>query len=220
MKQAMDSDKHYLRSRRMLIAISLVLLITTMGGAQIYEINTFIFKLGFAHPENLFNILLWTAGFLLIRYYNNAAKYHKEIAEIWHRKLLDDNFINYYNEHASEFGGMAIDIAPSEVPFGESYDSGNGYENYQVDISLETRAFFNSAFVYEYSTEFEHRICSSPIYSCKNFRGYFESLWLIISYWWDAQFRNNDSLTLYGPYLIAFMAIGHAVIPRLFELYG
>lgn len=216
MESKMDSDKHYLRSRRMLIGISLVLLIATMGGAQIYEVNTLIFKLGFKHPENLFNILLWAAGFLLIRYYNNAAKYHKEIAEEWQNRLLKDPFMYLAIPEADKETGFIVDIAPDEVPFRESFEPGPESSERVEDITLRLHWLFNASIQYNCVgvIEDDRYQRTGKIYSCQSISVYLKTLLLIVRYWWDAQFRNNESLTLYGPYLIAFVAIGCGIYTR------
>lgn len=217
----MDDDKHYLRSRRMLISISLVLLIATMGGAKIYEVNTFIFKLGFKHPENLFNILLWAAGFLLIRYYNNSAKYHQQIAESWHYRLTKDPFMYCYVSEADEEQGFLVDLAPTDVPYREHYPAYQDHYPSVSSVKLHTGFLFNATFEYHCTGEHgEMFIRSRRIYKCDSIKDYIKAISLITSHWWDAQLRNNDSPTLYGPYLIALVAIGYAVIPKLFLIYG
>ncbi|MAK72323.1 MAG: hypothetical protein CMF19_09825 [Idiomarinaceae bacterium] len=212
----MDDDKHYLRSRRMLIGISLVLLVTTMGGAQIYEINTFIFKLGFEHPENLFNILLWAAGFLLIRYYNNAAQYHKRIAKIWQQNLLTNNI---YTEN-ERFVGLIGSLAPDGVRVVPDRDGSP--EPGTLDESFESSfLFFNCSFVFEYiDDKFNYQVVKKKVWQAKPVSNIPRLYFAIIKHWWDAQFRNNESLTLYGPYLIAFVAISYGICTKAVSTPG
>ena len=88
--QMLDEDKGFIASRRLLMTLSILFLVTVFGGVTIKEANTFIFKLEFLKPGALGWILCVAVFFCTIRYYAFATPYHKIIRSIWKGKLLAD----------------------------------------------------------------------------------------------------------------------------------
>lgn len=200
-------------SRKHLVVVSVTLLALLFSGAQISEANTFLFKLTFTNTNGVADLLLLMVGFLLVKYYSNASKYHKAIYDDWTDRVLKHRI--YYNicEHTSGQSGWVVNIAPDYIKFNDDLLYA---EDKKFDWTLHTNFFFNAQIQYDLHTRNgyvrDQKIhvfrFNSPIKSLN-------ALYVIFKHWLEAQTRYRESLEIYAPYFIAFFASALAISNKL-----
>lgn len=206
------NDSQFKLSRRFLITVSLLLLIVTLGEAEVDGVNTILFKLSFSNPGALYDLLLISNGYLLIRYYNSAAKYHEQIFKEWTKNLFSDYFMYRYDPHNDHESGFLVDFSPKSVPYNHFYERHNSYSTAAIKPSLTTNLLLNCEISFSYSDENGNDfILREALYKNSSLKNFIKVQWLIMKYWWDAQFRSDMSLTIHAPYLIAIIAISTAI---------
>lgn len=104
--EILDNDKGFLKSRRILITLSIILAVLTLGEIKIKEANTLIFKLEILNTQNLKYILIASVLLCTIRYYSFASQYHDKITRMWSKKLMEDSNLFYCSIDDDEFGGL------------------------------------------------------------------------------------------------------------------
>lgn len=200
-----EADIGLARSRKYLMFVSLILLALTFSGAKIAEANTFLFKLTFTNSEGIIDLLLLSIGFLVIRYYSNAAKYHKAIYDDWTSRLLKQEYFYSVCEHSDGETGYLVDIAPQYAGYNdESFR--HDEDCLSVKVKFHANWFINAQFQYDLFSRHGH-MQDKKVYLFK-FSMFFASikaLWLVLNQWFDAQVRYSESLDIFAPYLIFFI---------------
>lgn len=105
-RDALDSDKAFQSKRKALVFVSLLLLALVVSGAQIKEVNTFIFRIEFSNYEGLKYLLIASVLTCALRYYSYSEKYRNALFEIWSTRLLSDYRLYYVDDQAGEVCGL------------------------------------------------------------------------------------------------------------------
>jgi hypothetical protein len=205
LSQKIETDTGLAKSRKYLMFVSLILLALTFSGAKIAEANTFLFKLTFTNSEGIIDLLLLSIAFLVIRYYSNAAKYQKAIYDDWTSRLLKEEYFYSICEHSDGQSGYMVEIAPKYAGYNDEsfrYED----EHKSIKVTFHANWFINAQFQYDLFDRHGH-MQDQKVYLFK-FSMFFASLkalWLVLSYWIDAQVRYRESLDIFAPYLIFFI---------------
>ncbi|MFC3865696.1 hypothetical protein [Alcaligenes aquatilis] len=104
--ELLDKDKGFIKSRRILITLSIILAVLSLGEIKIKEANTLIFKLEILNTDNLKYLLIASVIICTIRYYSFAYKYHEKIKKMWSKKLMEDEKLYYCSIDEDEFRGL------------------------------------------------------------------------------------------------------------------
>jgi len=205
LSQKIEADTGLAKSRKYLMFVSLILLALTFSGAKVAEANTFLFKLTFTNSEGIIDLLLLSIAFLVIRYYSNAAKYHKAIYVDWTTRLLKHEYFYSYCEHSDGESGYLVEIAPEYAGYN---DEGFRYESDHQSrkVTFHANWFINAQLQYDLFNEHGH-MQDKKIYLFKLSMLFnsLKSLWLVLKFWVEAQIRYRESLDIYAPYMIFFI---------------
>ncbi len=214
LSKKIDEDLALASSRKYLVVTSLVLLALLFSGATVTEANTFIFKLTFTKANGIADLLLLSIAFLLIKYYSNAAKYHKVIYEDWTERVVKHPFFYWVCEHSDGQSGHIVDIAPDYAGFN---DQSFGYEeNEKVNWKLHTNFLLNAQIQYDLFNRHGH-MQDDRVYVVRLKRPIksLQALWVIFKHWLETQTRFRESLEIYAPYFIAFFTAILAISKKL-----
>lgn len=88
-----EKDNNFIKARRILVTLSIILIGLVTLGITVQEVNTFIFKLSIDNPQHLKLLFVISVVLSVIRYYSYAFNYQKTVKEIWCQKMLKDNRI-------------------------------------------------------------------------------------------------------------------------------
>lgn len=209
----LDSDKGLAKSRKYLMFISLILLALVFSGATVTEANTFLFKLEFTNVGGIQNLLMLSIAFLLVRYYSNASNYHEAVYKDWTNRLLKNDSFYYVCEHSDVESGYLVDIAPDYVGFNDpsfAYDN-----NEHADWSFHINLLLNAQIQFDLHTQHGHvnndRVyLFQPKHPLKSFKAFV----LVFKTWLEAQSKHPESLEIYAPYFIAFLAVGLCIFQQ------
>ncbi|WP_417657108.1 hypothetical protein [Pseudidiomarina aestuarii] len=141
----MLEDTRLTSSRRSLIVVSLVLIAMNISEAELSKVNGLIFELTFKSPENLAILLVFATAFLLLRYYNHAAKYHELTRRRWTKNVMNEYIVYSDCEESQDASGFAYDLAPNKSYIDECADPDR--PRGMVEIKLEAGCFLNASFV-------------------------------------------------------------------------
>jgi hypothetical protein len=193
-----DADEGLKSKRKLLTVTSLILLALSFSGAKVEEANTFILKLSFGNDKGITILLVLAVVFSLIRYYNYAAPYHRQLYEQWSKRMLSDPFFLHANPYEPDYRGLVIDLQP------KGFDIEN-MNHFSINWSLhyKRRLFIVSEIIFSWSGDYEE---------------YYESVWvgwrhaskvlrLEARYRIEALFKHRENLDIYTPYLLGFLAI-------------
>jgi hypothetical protein len=212
--QKIEDDTGLAKSRKYLMFVSLILLALTFSGTKITEANTFLFKLTFTNSEGIVDLLLLSIAFLVIRYYSNAAKYHKAIYDDWTSRLLKDEFFYFICEHSYAQSGYMVDIAPKYAGYNDEsfrHDEDCPY----IKVKFHANWFINAQFQY-YLLNRNGHMQDQKIYLFRfsMFLASLKALWLVLNHWIDAQVRYRESLDIFAPYLIFFITTSSVLLNK------
>lgn len=104
-----DSDDKLIAKGKVLTTVSLVLLALEASGATMKEANTFIFKIEFAHQDNIAYLLLAAVVYLTVRYRNYAKPYHNELFLLWSDRMMKNKDVFHYSHREEEVKGLLGD---------------------------------------------------------------------------------------------------------------
>jgi|GEM_PF-3425990 len=203
---SLDKDKQLAAARRNLITVALVLLTINIAGAELSKVNGLIFELTFESPGDLVFLLAAGTGFLLLRYYNHAAKYHDITYQAWTEKLMSDDLINYVHQDSDEPSGLWWEWMPNNV----SYDFEHAEKGDSIGSGLRRKLLFNAEFLYKECRQ-GYKLPDRGVSILRLWKQdkskYFKVIGLIIKYWLLEQVKARQSLYLYAPYFIGLLAL-------------
>ncbi|WP_412502076.1 hypothetical protein [Shewanella algae] len=215
LSEAIHNDGPLAGKRRLLVGLSMVLIAIYFTGAKVSEASTPFLKITFANVGGLSNLLLICTGFVLVRYYSYSSVYQQQVTNAWASQLLEDSFFYKTCIHSDQETGYVVDIAPQFAGFNDE------------EIRHNEQAITNHRFLINWlvNAQIEYSLFIPPdkgktecvnVFNVKRRKDSVKALKLIAKYWWDAQVRYRESLDIYAPYFIAFMAIGLTICPILF----
>jgi hypothetical protein len=215
LSQRIEEDKALATSRKYVLVVSLILLGLLFSGAKVTEANTFILKLTFTNSEGIFNLLLLSLVYLVIRYHSNAAKYHKEIHKDWTGRLLNQRFFYNVCEQSDDQNGYIVDIAPEYAGYND--ESFRHEEHVNLEVKFKSNWFLNSQIQYDlHNAHAQVQDEKVYIFQLRLFGKSLKALWLVFKCWFDAQIRYRESLEIYAPYLIFFITVFSSIMSNLF----
>lgn len=118
-----DADKGFLKCRRLLVAIELIVISLFATEAKIKEAGGFIFTIEFGNPSAIRDILLLTMLFLILRYYAFAMKYHDLLFTLIADEVVNNKRMRNYDEVRDEFDGLLTKVVDDDVFLGRGYQS-------------------------------------------------------------------------------------------------
>lgn len=208
LRERIDVDEGLKSKRNALIWVSLVLLTVTFTGAVIKEANTFILKIEFMQGEAISILLLLAIGFLGIRYYSYARKYHKELTKLWKKDFFRDDLILIEDYQTREPSGLLVNLSPK----GFERDYPNlGHPELQSDWDwfYETKWLFFRYFVYEETNTHVGetvRVERVNLFA-KSFRGYLIVLMIEFRCQLSGYYKYPENLDIQAPYFISLFAM-------------
>jgi hypothetical protein len=215
--KTIHDDTPLANKRRLLVGLSMVLIGIFITEAKIIEANTLFFKITFANMNGILGLLLVSVGFTLFRYYSYASMYQQSIEKIWTDKLLQLDFFHEVGEHTDEEAGYLVELAPEFSKYNDEDYRHDEHSSFTSSINLNF--FFNAQIQYDLFTHDGHMNQESVyVFSFKRFKKSVLALKLIFQQWWESQVRHRESMDIYAPYFIAFIAIYITVYSILAKL--
>lgn len=198
--EQIDTDEGLKSKRKLLIVTSLVLMALSFSGAKVEEANTFVLKLSFESQKGIPVLLILSVVFLLVRYYNYACKYHKELYDRWTKRLLKNSFFLhrlYEDPHHYELSGFLVDQAPFDII---QYEDD---EHYSWLASYTCEPFFKRQITYTFYDE------NGPHYRklAIGRKNYFKVLRLEAVCQLKSFFIHRENLDITSPYILGVLAI-------------
>lgn len=211
--EQISNDTVLASCKKTLIILSSILLALTFSGAKITEANTFIFKITFTNPLGLSSLLLLAIGFLLIRYHSLSHGYVESFQKHWSEKVTSSGFYKYYDPNSDTINGFIPELFLPATDL-NAYEYKHSSHCF-VEYDLITKQFFNAHFVLTIHNEHgEHCDFIIRLSSSKSKVNYLKAVTYMIYYWLVEQFRHRESLELYGPMFIGFIAVFCSVWSR------
>lgn len=206
--EILDKDKGFIKSRRILITLSIILAVLSLGEIKIKEANTLIFKLEILNTENLIYMLIASVILCTIRYYSFAYQYHEKIKKMWSKKLMEDEKLYYCSIDEDQFGGLIgnqMNTIPTNHPgmLEISYIKEFPFRR-AIRITQENHPIPNDSREYYISTE-DHQIRNSK-YS--EYNKYLRNLFLIeLKFKIEIILKHREYLDILSPYWLALGSI-------------
>lgn len=205
-KQQIDGDEQLQKLGRKLSILSLLFMGVMLTGATIEEANTFVFKVNVTTQEAIPAMFLLSVLYLLFRYYTYARPYQKEIDQAWNQRLNATLFYIYEDPEDGQRYGRAVDLQPNGIHL-DSPDP-NDWEYVQIQyhysgIFLRSAKYTN--YVPEHHDEAEPNLV--PLWKKVSIKEYLWFLKTEAKYQLGSFVEDKERLDLWGPYLIAALAI-------------
>lgn len=211
--EQINNDTALASCKKTLIILSSILLALTFSGAKVTEANTFIFKITFSNPTGFTSLLLLAIGYLLIRYNSLSSEHVTNFNLQWAEKVLNSYFFKRHDPYNDIYDGFISDLLKPKI-----YISNDKYRSMgpcSLDYSLKTKLFFNAYIELTETDEngnpFDHKFYFRK---SKKKLHYISAVSIMIYYWLIEQFRHRESLELYGPMFIGFIAVFCSVWAR------
>ena len=204
-----DSDDKLIAKGKVLTTISLVLLVLEASGATMKEANTFIFKIEFAHQDNIAYLLLAAVVYLTVRYRNYAKPYHNELFLLWSERMMKNRDVFFYSHREEVVKGLlgdAFDVFGGDEP---------GIQNSTYVVSGFLRRGINYPAVWRCESE-DGKLLEeyydeyfSLLYFNKNWNAlkYLRLLFTEFKYRLGAFINDREHFDVLSPYMFAGLAI-------------
>lgn len=207
---SIDTDKVYIAKRRTLEALSLLLLIVSVSGAVVTEVNTFIFKIEFQDYAYLTYLLSFSVFFMMIRYYSCAYDYHSQLYYMWTDKMLEEGRVIYYDPQINYYSGIISDaISPDDLTGSPKYKSKFFLKRYLVVSKREDHPELGDVYV-------QHPLPLNKFGGSWTRRKFFRLLLVELKYQTDAFIKDREYLDLLFPYILGLSAIA-SFIWRIYQ---
>jgi hypothetical protein len=202
LKQQIDSDEQLQKLGRRLSILSLLFLGVMLTGATIEEANTFVFKVKITTQEGIPALFFLSTLYLMFRYYTYARPYHKKIEEIWWARFSSDAL--YVHHSDEEIIGLVYDLDP-----------GFAEEDFEAQPTVLHRGIFDRIIEYRYTYnppngeifDLPDTVIAVSIGGSAGLRTYFSIYFKETKYQLRSYIEDKERLDLWGPYLIASLAI-------------
>lgn len=114
-RKRFDDDNNLKGKRKIVVALSMLLLGIQFTGATVKEANSLIFLIEFTNEDGFVYLLLISILFSLVRYHNFAYSYLKELKPLWVRQIEKNRlFVDAENYPDEPIHGLVPDLAPKE----------------------------------------------------------------------------------------------------------
>jgi len=209
-----DTDTGLLSKRKILVAMSVVLIVLNCSGATLQEVNTFIFKIKFTNHNGLVYFLSLSVAFLTLRYYGYAQVYHEKLFHFWSQRMLNDYKVFYSNPMEDYIGGLLakrIDVSPISAPGIQS-------PNYKV-VGLFKRNLVYTVFgpdEYGNDSEYDKNIPLNKYTDKWKLTDYFKLLIFEAHYQLEAFLKHREYLDILYPYILSTLALLTVVFKDIF----
>ncbi|HBQ90898.1 MAG TPA: hypothetical protein DD803_15785 [Alcaligenes faecalis] len=206
--EILDKDKGFIKSRRILITLSIILAVLSLGEIKIKEANTLIFKLEIINTENLKYMLIASVFLCAIRYYSFAHQYHEKIKKMWSKKLMEDDNLFYCSIDEDEFGGLLgvqMNTIPTNHPgmFEISYIKEFPFKR-MIRITQEIQPFPGDS--RENYIDTENYLLRNSNYS--KYNKYLRNLFLIeLKFKTETILKHREYLDILSPYWLAIGSV-------------
>lgn len=207
----MKEDSDLNKKRKLLVIISLLLMGMSVSGATLLEVNTFIFKIGFANSKSLGFLLFLGVIVLTVRYYSVAYKYHERLYEMWAVEMIRDYNVFGYSCRENWFSphGLLSNVSVFSEGFPESPDKDENIRNMFV-LKYEVSGVFRRAVSYSCDCGEYLSIERVSLNTFKNgwrLKHLLQLLKIELRFQSAAFFRSPEYLEIILPYIISVLSI-------------
>ena len=214
LKEIIDGDEGLRSKRRLLVVTSIILLAIQFSGAKIIEANTLILKLSFTHYEGVEFLLTTSVFFLLVRYYNYAAPYHRQLYDVWTARMLADLYFYSYDYHGDSLSGLIKQLKPDGFDFEHFRHEERLYWNYSYVCS----GLFKRAIRHQWNDVNQDMDDLKSLGDNVSICVYLHVLCLELKYQTSSFFVHRENLDIYSPYLLGALAIIFSLSPELIKI--
>lgn len=198
--EQIDADEGLASKRKLLTLTSLVLLALSFSGAKVEEANTLILKLSFENQTGLSTLLVVAIMFLLIRYYNYAYKYHRDLYKLWTGRMLGHPFFLNIPPHEPDSEGLVVELEPE----GLGIDAMRDRDEYgDWDFGYGCRFLFRRKIEFSWQDRNGDHFQAVGL----GFKNHFTALKLECYYQVSSFFIHRENLDITAPYILACTAI-------------
>ncbi|OCH02167.1 hypothetical protein [Aliivibrio fischeri] len=210
-----DADDKLIAKGKILTTVSLILLALEVSGATMKEANTFIFKIEFAHQNNIAYLLLAAVVYLTIRYRNYAKPYHNELFLLWSERMMNNKDVFHYSHREEAVKGLlggAFDICGDDEP-------GIKHSTYEVSGFLHRGINYPTVFrgesgdgewIEEYYDEYFSLLSFNKKWTASK---YLRLLFIEFKYRLSSFINDREHLDVLSPYMFSGLAILSVLIP-------
>jgi len=198
--EQIDADEGLASKRKLLTLTSLVLLALSFSGAKVEEANTLILKLSFENQTGLSTLLVVAIMFLLIRYYNYAYKYHRDLYKLWTGRMLGHPFFFSMPPHEPDYEGLVVDLEPNGLEI-DAMRHSDEYDGWGFG--------YGCSFLFRRQIEFTWHDQNGDHFQGVglSFKNHFTALKLECYYQVSSFFIHRENLDITTPYILACAAI-------------
>jgi hypothetical protein len=196
--ESIDNDDNFKSKKRIVVVLSIIILSLVFTGAELKEVNTFIFNFEFKHQEGLGWLFLMATLVSLLRYNNYARPYKDQLYSLWTNRLLDREEVYKPNPVIEEVDGYEVDLFPAD------YDLYTRAEYSKFALSYKCKFPFRRYFVYKYGLHCLDNESVVSLWDSKKI--YFNVLWLEYKERIKSITGHREFLDVYSPYFLASTA--------------
>lgn len=203
----LDRDTGLKAKGRLLSITSLLFIGIMLTGAKIEEANTFIFKVTVSNQAGIPSLLFLSIIFITIRHYSYAKPYHDELQNKWTKRLLDNPFFLSYDDQSDDLNGLVYEIQPSGFGLGDPEFGYNNNDSHSYGYSWGppfSRSIYYSWYIESYGADVDAK---KSIVKSAGLLNYFKAIRLEIKYQAQSLITDREYLDIFGPYLIAILAV-------------
>lgn len=209
-----EKDNNFIKARRILVTLSIILIGLVTLGITVQEVNTFVFKLSIDNPQYLGLLIFISLVLSIIRYYSYAFSYQNKLKKIWCKKVIKDEKVfiplaliqteqPYLSSGALDrFMSIERYIDPSSIAYKAKFPF-RRYVTYVLDRncfqSLEEQ-------VHEDGIR-QRQISIYKPYNKLNILNARKVLKIELKYRLEIAFRSRVYLDIYYPYCLAIVSI-------------
>lgn len=205
--EKLHEDTELSSKRKLLLIISVLLIAMSVSGANLVEVNTFIFKVNFSNTLGFSLMFFIGVLILILRYYSVANPYHAQLYDLWANDMMRDPRVLGYHIDGNEFfpHGLLSDKKEFSYPLMiEETDHVRMTPEYVVK-----GVFKRSVRLYE---DYDEGSIAKDINLLRfdkewTFGHYIRLLKFEFSFQCSALFRRTESLEIMLPYIISISSL-------------
>ncbi|MEZ9860527.1 hypothetical protein AB4381_18860 [Vibrio splendidus] len=210
-----DADDKLTAKGKVLTTVSLVLLALEASGATMKEANTFIFKIEFAHQNNIAYLLLAAVIYLTVRYRNYAKPYHNELFLLWSERMMKNKDVFHYSHREEAVKGLlgqAFDLCGGDEPgIQHSSYAVSGFLRRGINYPAVWRGESGEGeWIEEYYDEYFSLLSFNKKWTVSK---YIRLLSTEFKYRLSAFVNDREHLDILSPYMFSVLAILSVFIP-------
>lgn len=203
----LKEDDEFNSKRKMLVIVSTLLLVMSVSGAKLIEVNTFIFKINFSNTFGFSLVFFVGVLTLTIRYYSVACPYHVKLYYLWANEMVRDPRVLGYSIDGDQYLPRGLLSDKKEFSYALMIEGADREK--MVPEYVATGVLKRSMRLYEYYDE-------DIIYKYIDLWR-FDSEWKVSHYFrllkfeflfqCSALFRRPESLDIMLPYLVSLTSL-------------